>query len=232
MMDSVTQPEPQVDEQQPAGRSILSQGQGDRFDRWIEFLSAIVLSLATVIAAWCGYQAAVWDGEQADAYNRASAARIEATQKRNEALVRNNLNAGLFVQYAAAISQENERLAGFLYGRFPPELRVATDAWQATDPLNRLDAPLTPFHMPEYSLPQVAEAQQFEQSALQAAEEANRANELSDRYVLLTVIFAMVLFFGGISGKFQWRAIDAGILVLGVVVMLVGVGLLLQWPIG
>jgi hypothetical protein len=86
--------------------------------------------------------------------------------------------------------------------------------------------------MEEYSLPEQAQAQQYEEVSRQKAEEASTANLRSDEYVLLTVIFAMVLFFGGISGKFQRRVIDAAMLGLGTLAMLIGGWLLLDLPMG
>jgi hypothetical protein len=37
---------------------------------------------------------------------------------------------------------------------------------------------------------------------------AIRASDFSDRYLVFTIIFASVLFFAGISGKFTWWAVD------------------------
>jgi hypothetical protein len=168
----------------------------------------------------------------ASAGNEAAAARITAAQFANQATLRGSIQVGLFVEYAAAISQGDQKLVDFLYERFPHELRTATDAWLALEPLNNPDAPLTPFEMEEYSLPEQAQAQQYEEVSRQKAEEASTANLRSDEYVLLTVIFAMVLFFGGISGKFQWRVIDAAMLGLGTLAMLIGGWLLLDLPMG
>ena len=47
----------------------------------------------------------------------------------------------------------------------------------------------------------------------------------------MTVIFATVLLFGGISGKFQWWAIDAIMLVLGAVVFVAALVTLLSVPV-
>ena len=41
----------------------------------------------------------------------------------------------------------------------------------------------------------------------------------------------MVLFFSGISGKFQWQVIDAAVLTFGVLVLLAGLVLLIQMPV-
>jgi hypothetical protein len=92
-------------------RYFLSQGQGDRFGRWIEFLSAVVLSLATVLTAWCGYQAALRGGEQARCDSMASAMRIMATQNENEALLRPTMHVGLFVDCLSSPSARPESRA-------------------------------------------------------------------------------------------------------------------------
>lgn len=226
-----TAPNPPPSQQSSLSQeTFLSQGQGDRFDRWVEFFSAIVLALATVLTAWCGYQASLWGGTQTEAANEAAAARIASSEKATISMLRSSIQVGLFVEYASAVAQEETELADFLYKRFPSALKIATDAWLATDPLENPDAPLSPFDMAEYQLPETAEAKSLEVVAAQKNEEASQANERSDEFVLLTVIFATVLFFGGISGKFQWRVIDAAMLGLGVVVMLYGTWRLLTLP--
>ena len=48
--------------------------------------------------------------------------------------------------------------------------------------------------------------------------------------MLLTVLFATVLFFAGVSGKFQWRVLDIAMLIMGVIVMLAGLALILSSP--
>lgn len=212
-------------------KTFLSQGQGDRFDRWVEFFSVIVLSLATVMTAWCGYQAAQWDGEQANYYNPATTAQVAASQKANEGMLRASTQVGLFVEYAAAISTENMELADFLFARFPTTLKAATDAWLALKPLQNPDAPLTPFDMDAYVLEEQIESEKLQAESVELFRKANEANELSDEYVLLTVIFATVLFFTGVAGKFQWRVLDAAMLIMGITVFIYGAVRILNSPI-
>jgi hypothetical protein len=196
----------------------------------VEFFSAIVLSLATVLTAWCGYQATRWSGEQARAYSEAGAARVQSAQRASHGLLRRSVHVGLFIEYAAAISEDNRLLTSFLHERFPKELRVATDAWLALKPLQNPDAPASPFDMPEYQLAEEDEARRLDQLAAQKADEANQANEQSDQYVLLTVLFATVLFFAGISGKFQWQMIDLVMLALSATMLILGLVLLVFSP--
>ena len=212
-------------------RILSTESEVSRFDRWVEFIAAVVLSLATVATAWAGYQATLWGGEQARHMAAATAANVQSAQQASSAQQRLSLQATLFVQWATAISEENQDLADFLYQRFPAELRVATDAWLATQPLKNPDAPATPFEMAEYALPETARAAQLRAEAASESSLAAQANEISDRYVLLTVIFASVLFFGGISGKFQSKAIDLAMLVISGLVFVAGLGILVTFPI-
>lgn len=214
-----------------ADRILSTQTEVSRFDRLVEFAAAVVLALATVATAWAGYQAALWGGDQTQHMAAASAANVRAAQASNAALQTASLHANLFVAWVTALSGEEQELADFLYARFPTELKVAADAWIATKPRQNADAPLTPFVMAEYQLPQNAEAARFQQRAEEEARLANAANETSDRYVLLTVIFASVLFFGGISGKFQSRSVDLAMLALAGLVFLVGLGILVTYPV-
>lgn len=214
-----------------ADRILSTQTEVSRFDRLVEFAAAIVLALATVATAWAGYQAALWGGDQTQHMAAASAANIRAAQASNAALQTASLHANLFVAWVTALSGEEQELADFLYARFPTELRVAADAWIATKPRQNADAPLTPFVMAEYQLPQNAEAVRLQQRAEDEGRLASAANEISDRYVLLTVIFASVLFFGGISGKFQSKSVDLAMLALAGLVFLVGLGILITYPI-
>ncbi len=212
-------------------RILSTESEVSRFDRWVEFIAAVVLSLATVATAWAGYQAALWGGDQAEHMAAANASTVQAAQKSNQALQLTSLHANLFVAWVTAISNEDQELADFLYERFPVALKTASDAWIATNPRTNPDAPATPFQMAEYSLPETAEAAELDQKAQEEMDLAQAANDISDRYVLLTVIFASVLFFGGISGKFQSKAIDLAMLVLSGLVFLVGLGILATYPI-
>jgi hypothetical protein len=47
-------------------------------DTRLDLVAAVLLALATVATAWSGYQASRWNGEQAKAFSRASALRIES----------------------------------------------------------------------------------------------------------------------------------------------------------
>jgi hypothetical protein len=237
-MSTEEQQEPASFEQGPrdstaqhALRILSSEGEISRFDRWIEFLSAAVLALATVATAWCGYQAAIWGGNQTEHMARANQATVQSAQFSNTATQIKAVHANLFVAWASALSEGNRKLADFLYQRFPAELKTATDAWMTTQPLTNTNAPKTPFQMPEYIVAESNQAAAMDALARTQMEQATNANTISDRYVLLTVIFASVLFFGGVSGKFQSRAVDLAMLILAAVIFTIGLFIVVTFPV-
>lgn len=94
---------------------------------------------------------------------------------------------------------------------------MALDAWLKTDPLNDHSAPLNPFKLPEYIQPELREAQQQNDLAAEKQSSAYQASKHGDRYVLLTVLFASVLFFGGIGGTFKSDRLRISVLVIALV---------------
>jgi hypothetical protein len=202
-----------------------------RREQLIELLSAALLALATIATAWSGYQSSLWGGDQASHESLAGTAIIKTGLFSNLAEQKVGLHTSLFGQWAAAVSAENTALADFLFDRFPEPLQSAAVAWRATQPLTNPDAPASPFDMPEYVLPESAESLRWEEVAIAESAAADGAGEIADRYLLFTIIFALVLFFGGISGKFSWQLLDVVVLVLGGLVMIAGLLILFTSPV-
>jgi hypothetical protein len=95
-------------------------------------------------------------------------------------------------------------------------MKLAVDAWLKTDPFNNPDAPPHPLKMNEYVVPPEMEASKQAEIEKLKATGAEEANQNADRYVLLTVMFASVLFFAGIAGTIDlpWLRKTLGILAL------------------
>ena len=70
-----------------------------RAGAWVEVVSTVVLSLAAVAIAWSGYQASRWTGEQAKAFSRANAARLESTRWSNLANSQTEIDVATFPQW-------------------------------------------------------------------------------------------------------------------------------------
>jgi hypothetical protein len=161
----------------------------------------VLLAFAAVATAWSSYQAARWNGEQAMAAGRVNALRIDAARAQGLAQGQTQVDIAVFFQWVNATSDDDAELAGFYEQRFRAEFRPAFDAWEATDPLVDAAAPPTPFAMDEYQLEAALEASRIDAAAEVEAAAVRRNIQRSANYVLGVVLFAVALFFAGMSTK-------------------------------
>jgi hypothetical protein len=198
------------------GAAALSaaEARGDR----LEVVATVLLALATVATAWSGYQASRWNGEQAKAFSRGNAARIESTRASSRADAQTQIDVATFTAWADAYARKETLLADFYFARFRAEFKPAVDAWIATRPLRNADAPLTPFAMPQYRLEARAEADRLEADAEAWAAKARTNVQRATNYVLAVVLFAAALFLAGMSTKLRLPRMRLGLLSVGLVV--------------
>jgi hypothetical protein len=173
-----------------------------------ELACAIVLALATTASAWCAYQSKLWGGVQLRAFD-----------------------AAMFIAYMQARIERNKDMEAFLAQRFRPEMKPAVEAWLRLDPLNNPAAPPSPFRMAEYAQAETVEAARQAELATKAMAATGEARRNSDDYVLLTVVFASVLFFGGIARAFDSRRLRIVLAALAVLLFLGTVVALTTMPI-
>lgn len=202
-----------------------------RVHRRIDIGATIILSLATVVSAWCAYQSTLWNNAQIFSLVAASQAAREASEARLVAASQRSFDAGLFIEYAAARAEGSHELEAFLYDRFRPELRQALDAWLATDPFNDPRAPPHPFQPQWYVLALEREAHLQEVESQRMFTLAQEMNDTSDTYVLLTVLLASTLFFGGMAGTFQTSLLKRISGVIAVTMFLIVTGYMLTIPV-
>jgi hypothetical protein len=200
------------------------------FDVWVDVASVVLISAATVLTAWCGYEAARWTAIQTKQYNEASAQRVAAAVASGRANTLEIVDVTMFLQYVAAVAAGRTDEEAFVYRRFRPEMKGAVDAWLATKPRKNPSAPSSPFAMPQYHLLAGAEASRLNALSAASFETATNANELSDAYVRLTVIFAGVSFLAGISTKFRFPS-HIVIIAAGFGVLIFGLSQIIELPI-
>ncbi len=189
----------------------------------------MLISIAAVLSAVCGYQSGRWSGQQARSYNVANADRIQSAEAADRANVLTAIDVALFLQYVDAVDAGNAPKAQFIYQRLRPEMKTAMVAWLATKPRKNPKAPSSPFVMPQYSLATKAEAKRLEDTAGVSFAEAQIANQHADDFLLLTVIFAGVSFLGGISTKMVYPR-HAFLVSLGVIGLIYGLVRLVELP--
>jgi len=168
---------------------------------WIEISATILLALAAVATAWSSYQATRWNGEQAKASASVNKTRIQASRAADLANAQTQVDIATFVQWVDAYAQEQDELTSFYRDRFRKEFRPAFEAWIATKPLKTSRAPPTPFAMPQYRLAAAKEAERLDAEAEVLSAQVRRNIQRSSNYVLGVVLFAVALFFAGMSTR-------------------------------
>jgi hypothetical protein len=191
-------------------------------ERVVEFAAVLLLSVATVCIAWSGYQAAKWSGLQASHYAQASTARAVANRASTlggQERIQDLLN---FNRWLEVTTEDKTNLAQLYERRFRPEFVPAFRAWSAQDPLNNAAAIETPLLMPQYKLASLKKADALERVGNSQFEQAKAATENADAYIFGTVSFAAVLFFAGISMRFNMVPIRLTVLSLSAIFLAYG----------
>lgn len=181
---------------------------------WKDSGASLVLALATMGSAWCAYQATLWGGVQTFRLADANRAGRLSSLSANRALTLESFDATMFIEWMKARHQKDLETEKFLYSRFRPEMKIALDAWLRTNPFENPNAPSGPFRMAEYVLVDRVESDRRAKESGDLLKSAMEAREISNRYVLLTVMFASVLFFAGIAHTFRSRGVPVVVLAL------------------
>ncbi len=189
-------------------------GAASRSERVLELLATILLSLATLGIAWSGYQAARWNGRQAQEYAQANTSRSLANRADTDGDQERTQDLLEFNQWLQFMTANEPALADAYEQRFRPGFRSAFEAWLAQDPLSNPAAARSPFQLPEYRVAGLEDSDRLEREGTKHFNEARQATEHTDKYVLTSVFFASVLFFAGISMRFVWRKMRITVLVL------------------
>jgi hypothetical protein len=198
---------------------------------WVEIGAAVLLACAAVATAWSSYQATRWNGEQAKASGKVNKTRIEAARAAGLANAQQQVDVATFMQWVDSYARDETRLVNFYRERFRPEFKPAFNAWVATKPLKTKGAPLTPFAMPQYVLAARVESERLDQTAEGLSAQVRQDIQRSSNYVLGVVLFAVALFFAGMSTKLTSAGPRKALLVIGCLLFLGAVVWIATFPV-
>jgi hypothetical protein len=202
----------------------------DRHEQWLSIVEAVVLSVLALLAAYSGFAAAKWSTESSVSLARASALRTKASRADLEALQTRTLDSVSFNAWFSAFVAGNKRAEQLAQSRLRPGYRPAFNAWLATDPAHNPNAPPGPAYMPQYVIPQQAQATQLDAQADAEFTMGSDAGGTADKYVRDTVFLATVLFLIGISGHVKLRQARYGLVGVGVILLAFSVVQLIGLP--
>jgi len=195
-------------------------------ERVREIVAVVVLSVTAILTAWCGFESSKWGGQMSIRFSEASSARIHAADLASEARDARAVDLTIYAQWVQARASGDTALADYVEARFTPEFAVAFEDWQAGGEDLR-----SPFAEPSYVPTGSEEADATSAEADRRFATALQANQRGDDYALLTVLFALVLFFVAVSERTRVRWAGWFLLGAGIVVAGVGVGILASLPV-
>lgn len=189
-------------------------------DNWRQVIAAILLGLAATFTAVSAYEAALLDGEALRGYTSSTRTLSDANAFYAQGNQTTAMDQQLFVAYATARHEADTELAEYLETLMRPELREGIAWWEgnedAVTPLDETDA--NPYQVEDFS-----EAYDLEQEASGIFKTAVRADNQGDKFELSTVLFALTLFFGGISTVFHRQGVSRALLGISTVTLITGV---------
>ncbi len=207
-----------------------SAAEAGRRDRWLSITEALLLSLVAVLAAYSGFAAAKWGTESSVTLAKASAYRTKASRADLESMVTAVGDSASFNAWFTAFTAGNANFERLAIKRMRPGYLPAFKAWLATDPAHNLNAPPGPAYMPQYVIPQQAQATAYDAQADAAFAKGSDAGSTSDNYIRDTVFLATVLFLVGISSHFSLVQARLGLIGLGGALLVFAVIQLLGLP--
>jgi hypothetical protein len=196
----------------------------------VEIVEAIFLGIVAISTAWSGYQAAKWDGQQAELYGHSSTYRTQATEFLALGGQQRLTDITTLNTWIEARAEGNDELADLYERRFSPEYKIAFDEWLATDPLDNPNAPPGPSFMPSYENPLIERGLDLNERSTEAFDEGTAARLQADDYVRTTVVLATVLFLLALSQRFLIPHVRIGILVVAAALMVYGLVAIVTFP--
>jgi hypothetical protein len=198
----------------------------------IELVFAILLLISTISSAFCVYQATRWSGTQSILFVESSKMRTESIRAHNEATAQRIVDITIFLNWIDARSQDDPVRADFLESRFTARFIPAFAAWVAQvegRPAGSIP-PGTPFQLPEYRLDAQELSDRLEENATAAFNQGKEANQISDNYILNTVLFTLVLFLCGVGQRWENPHIKRLILLMAIIFFIIAMALFLSLP--
>jgi hypothetical protein len=201
-----------------------------RHSRIVQIGEAVLLALVTITAAWAGYSAARWGTASRVDIAQSSTLRNLATREDLEAISLRNFDASTFNAWYIAFTLNNPQKEAIAVHRFRPVFLAAFNAWMATHPLTNPHAAPGPTYLPQYKLPEQAQATAYDNAANAKFDAGTNDGLVSDNYVRITVFLAAVLFLVGIGSSFKLHAVRYALIVFGSVLLIISVVLILRQP--
>jgi hypothetical protein len=198
---------------------------------WIEIAAAALMALATIMSAFCAYQSSWWHSKEAMHYNSSDQALIKTSDLKDKMNQETAVDIDMLSNYLNALAQGDTHLASIYQNEaFSDALKKVFPMWEQAKASGKPDVPKTPFQMPEYKPRHFQETVATQTYAHSESQKAKQASDHANGYLLLTVLFASVLFFAGIGTKFSTKGLKLSVLSMGALIFIASVVVLAVQP--
>jgi hypothetical protein len=186
--------------------------------------------MATLTSAYSVWQAARYASSSAGDMIASNGLRTDSSKYLNFGLMQEQVDIGLWINWASAVSENNTRLADFIEQRFRDEFKPAFYAWlNSTNSTGGVPAG-TPFSLPEYQNANINMSQSVDQQIVQLSDSASRKSNYASRLTLMTVLMAAIIVICGFESRMRVEAIKLPLLVTVVVIYFFALAMILQVP--
>jgi hypothetical protein len=206
----------------------------------LEICLSLVLGLATVGTAYSAYQASRYGGNTLAAYsevmvktNEANAAEMKSFQRLTMDMLSYNQYKALRFNVAQVVGRENKIKAYAISDLYLTENILGTFNEAVRWSIKKDDDEevfISPHKYPPYAKELDSMPIRFRDERNLALKRAIRYGEIGDQFTLMSVLFAMVLFFTGIAAVFKREPVKMTLLCLAALLLVITGTLMLMLP--
>ena len=196
----------------------------------IEIIAVIMLGIATVATAWCGFQSSKWNQRETDEARAAGLLRQESSRLYGLATQKVSYDASVTTQYATAIAHDDTELATFIRDHLVrPEYLPFLEEWQAQLQSDSGDDSNL-FTNQEYLDQLLAPSQQADAEGDAALARSDEASDNAAEYLVMTLLTATALFFAGVTSSFSSRSAKTMLVIVSASILVVTLARLTTLP--
>ena len=213
-------------------RAEASRAADDRWRNTLALAAAIILGIAAVLTAWSAYRESLTSDGVLKGYAEQQVLIAEANDTYGRSDAERSLEEQFYLTFAVEAATGNDTAVAYLQATMGEQLRNAVQWWvDQPEP-----SPLSPFveenpyfaELPSQQLVVAGDDLMADASAKRV--EAEAADQVSDRFGLANVFFAIVLFLAGVATLLGRAKVQIGVLVLSVAMLIGGVMFLVTTP--
>jgi len=199
-------------------------------NRALAIAEALLLSMVTILTAYVGYQAALWNTESRNVSTESMNVRAAASRSLQQAEASASINSSAFATWATAYLVHDTAAMRLAARLMPADYKVSFGAWLATNPLRNPGAPAGPAYVPQNRQSHKVEWAIGQDEAQHLSMVAAWNAHVADHYVRITVVLAAALFLAAVSRQFGYRSVRYSVDIGALIVLLYGGYLLSLLP--